>query len=237
MVCKNCGVELEDNMLICPLCSTPVTGDDGKADNRKPDLTEQPDFQEPRKAMNQPQKKFTWEIVSIILLSATIAAFSIDFIINKSITWSEYPVAINLAIFTYISLFVFWNVKTFIRLIGCFVLSSFFFVSLDALTSGIQWSVTLGIPLLFTGNMVAAVLIAVIRTSRYKGVNLIGYGFVAAAMQSVFVDSILSLFKTGTIHPGWSLIVVACVIPVVLVLLFVHFRLKRGRRLERLFHT
>lgn len=234
MYCKKCGVELEDDVLICPLCGTPVGS---HLSGKHPDVNKRYGFHEPHKPMNEPQKKFTWEIVSIILLSATIGAVSIDFIINRHMSWSVYPVAINLVIFSYISLFAFWNVKTVGRLIGCFVLSSFFLASLDLLISGINWSVTIGIPLLFTANLVAILLIAVIRLSRFKGINLIAYGFVAAAIQSVFVDSILSFSKRKSFHLGWSLIVVACVIPVVLILLFLHFRLKRGRRLARVFHS
>lgn len=237
MYCKKCGVELEDNMIVCPLCGTPVTGYGSNTTNRNLPVAEQYGYREPHKPMNEPQKRFTWEIVSIILLSATIGAVSINLIVNHHISWSEYPVAVNLIIFSYISVFAFWKVKTTIRLVGAFLLSAVFLVGLDMLTSGIDWSVTIGIPLLFTSNLVAASLVAIIRISRYKGINLIAYGFVAAAIQSVFVDGILSFFKTGTFHLEWSLIVIACVAPVVLVLLFVHFRLKRGRRLESVFHT
>jgi len=237
MYCKKCGVELEDNVLNCPLCGTPVAGDGDNANKKNPNINEPYGFQELQKPMNEPQKKFTWEIVSIILLSATIGAVSINLIIENQISWSEYPVAINLVIFSYVSLFAFWKVKTAIRLIGCFFLSSLFLVVLDVLTSGIDWSLTIGIPLLFTGNLVAALLIIVIQISKYKGINLIAYGFVAAAIQSVFIDGILSFFKTKSFHLGWSLIVIACVVPVVLVLLFIHFRLKKGRRLESIFHN
>lgn len=236
MYCKKCGVELEDNMLNCPLCGTPVA-DGGKVVNRGLSVVEQYGYKEPHRPMNEPQKRFTWEIVSIILVSATIGAVGIDLIINHRISWSEYPIAINLVIFSYVSLFAFWKVNTVIRLVGCFFLSSLFLLGLDMLTSGIDWSVTIAIPLLFTGNLVVALLVTMIRISRYKGINLIAYGFVAAAIQSVFIDGILSFFKTGSFRLGWSLIVVACVVPVVLVLLFVHFRLKRGRRLESFFHT
>jgi uncharacterized membrane protein YwaF len=120
---------------------------------------------------------------------------------------------------------------------GGFILSSVCLVILDAFTTRISWSVRLGIPLLLTGNLVAAALIAVIRKSRYKGINLLAYAFLGAAVLCLCIDGLLSFFKTGLFQLQWSVITTACIIPVVIVLLFVHFRLKRGRSLKRTFHV
>jgi hypothetical protein len=109
-------------------------------------------------------------------------------------------------------------------------------VLLDLFTAGIQWSVKLGVPLLLTGNVVVALLIIAIRKSRYKGINLLAYAFLGTAILSIFIDGILSFFKTGLFQIQWSVIVTACIIPVVIVLLFLHFRLKKGRSLEKTFH-
>lgn len=232
VICKKCGVELEADMQHCPLCGEPVAGN---GNMQVPLPYKQQVFQQHRK-MSLPQKKFTWEIVSIILLSGMIATFIIDFIINKKITWSEYPIAISLTIFSYISLFSFWNQKTILQITGSLILSSFFLFLLDAMTGATNWSVELGIPLLLAGNLVAALLIAVIRMSKYKGINLIAYAFLGAAILCIGIEFILSNFKTGSLQVGWSIIVAGCVIPVVVVLLFVHFRLKKGRSLEKTFH-
>src|SRR5689334_18619699 len=115
-VCKNCGVELEEAMQHCPLCGEPVTGRDNVY-APTPGAQQAFRYSGP---MSQPQKKFTWEIVSIILLSGIIATFIIDFIINRRVTWSEYPVAISLVIFSYISLFAFWHQKSIVQMAGSF---------------------------------------------------------------------------------------------------------------------
>jgi hypothetical protein len=232
MICKNCGVELEDDMLVCPLCGQPVNSN-APANTRAAYGKQTYGYRE----MSKPQKKFTWEIVSLILLSAAIATFVVDFIISRRITWSEFPAAICLTIFCYVSLFAFWNQTTLVDMAGGFILSSLCLVILDLFTAGIQWSVKLAIPLLFISNVVTAALIAVIRQARYKGINLIAYIFLGAAVLCVFIDGILSFFKTGLFQIEWSVIVIACTIPVVIVLLFVHFRLKKGRSLEKTFHV
>jgi hypothetical protein len=233
IVCKNCNVELDDGMSFCPLCGDRVTGQ-GQA--QMPASGSLQPFHYGG-TMSLPQKKFTWEIVSIILLSGIIATFVINYIINKRITWSEYPIAISLVIFSYISLFAFWHKRTIIQMAGSFILSSFFLLMLDILTNGIRWSVKLAIPLLLVGNLVTVATIAVIRRSKDRGINVIAYIFLGVALICICVDAILTAFKTNLFHVEWSIIVACCIIPVVLVLLFVHFRLKKGRSLEKTFHV
>lgn len=232
IICKNCNVELEENMPNCPLCGEPVTGN---GNNHLILASRQHAFPYSQK-MSRPQKKFTWEIVSLILLSGIITTLIIDYIITKQITWSEYPVAISLIIFTYVSLFAFWHQRTIIQMTGGFIISSFFVVMLDALTADINWSFKLGIPILFEGNLLTAALIAVFRLSKYKGINLLAYAFLGAAMLCICIEGVLSYSKTKSFQLDWSVIDAGCIIPIVLLLLFTHFRLKKGRNLEKTFH-
>ena len=228
-ICKNCGVELEDNIQICPLCGQHLHAHKIK----------EPTFRQPllyNKRMTAPQKKFTWEIISLILLSAIAATFIINFIINKSITWSEYPVAVSLIIFSYISVFSFWQQRTTTQMMVGFVLASVCMLTLDAITSGIDWSLKLGVPLLLAVNLIAAGFLVIIDISRYKGINLLAWAFLCAALLCMAIEGILSYYQTKTTHLTWSVIVGGCTIPVVLVLLFVHFRLRKGRSLEKTFH-
>jgi len=231
-ICSNCGVELEDDMPYCPLCGEPVAGV-GKEEAPAPSGQEIFDYS---RKMTLPQKKFTWEIISIILLSGTIATAVIDFIITRGISWSEYPVAISVTIFFYISLFAFWQQRTVTQMAGSFILSACFLAGIDAFTGGIGWSVKLGIPLLLAANIVVAGLLAIFRLSKHKGINLIAWAFLAVAVLCISIEGMLSFAKTGAFRFGWSIIVAGCMIPVVLALLFAHFRLRKGRSLQKTFH-
>jgi hypothetical protein len=232
IICKNCGVELEAGMEICPLCGQPVNGPDvtsGKSQAYSQALPY-------ARQMTAPQKKFVWEIVSLILLSAIFATLIIDFIITKSITWSEYPAAISLTIFAYLSLFAFWRKRTFIQILAGLVLSSASMIIVDAITGGFDWALTLGIPMLAAANLVIVALVRIIQRSKHKGVNLLAWCFVGAAILCIFIEATLSYYHTKSLYLSWSVIVCGSIIPVVLVLLFVHFRLKKGRDLKRTFH-
>jgi hypothetical protein len=233
IICKNCGVELEADMVSCPLCGWSAMVND-KNQERTASYLQQPSFT--RRQMTQPERKFTWEIISLILLSAIVATFIIDFIINKNITWSEYPAAISLGIFAYVSLFAFLRLRAVAQITIGFVLSAICMLALDALTDSISWALQLGIPLLLTGNLVAIGLLAIIRLSKYKGINLLAWGFLGGALLCMGIEGVLSYYQTGAVQLTWSIIVGGCIVPVILVLLFVHFRLKKGRSLKKTFH-
>ena len=233
--CKNCGVELEADMLNCPLCGVPA-GDRSEA-KALPDSTgDGHPSQQTQKKMTGPQKKIIWEVISITILSFIIATLSIDLILNGRISWSEYPVALCLVVFSYISIFTVLDQRAITSLTGGFLASAVFMALFDRLTGGIAWSVKLGIPLLFSGNLIAAALFFAIRRTRKKGINLIAYFFIAAALYCTCIEGIISYFKTGDVHLRWSLVVIACVLPVAFVLFFVHYRLAKSHILERTFH-
>jgi len=236
MYCKNCGVELENNMAHCPLCGQSVNNAD-KANNLQHAGVTGDSYAAKRvNTISQPEKKRIWEIISITLLSATVATFVIDFILNKRITWSEYPIAICLIIFSYISLLAFVRRNLFFEIAGGFIISSVLLIVLDVLTQGTNWALKLGIPLLLCINLVGAGLIGIINRTKYIGINIIAWSFIAAGILGICTETILSFFTTGTLDLQWSVIVVCCIIPVVIVMFYMHARLKKGRNLERTFH-
>lgn len=227
--CKNCGVELEEDMEICPLCGVP-------AGHQPVDTTHVRQTADSQEGMTRPQRKFIWEMISITIFSAVLATLSLDLIINRRITWSEYPVAICLIGFSYISILAVLNQRAIAAIVGGFLVSSIFLVIIDGLTGGIDWIVRFGIPLLFAGNLIAAGLIVAIRLTKKKGINLIAYFFIAAALFSISIEWILHFFQSGPLHMRWSLIVSACVLPVALVLFYLHYRVMKTHTLEKIFH-
>ncbi len=231
-ICNKCGVELDESMTECPLCEKSFH----EYCENKTTGNWQSIFQYKRK-MNSSQRRFAWEIASIILFTGIISTFIIDFISNKSITWSEYPIAIILVVFSYVSLFAFWRPRASYQITGSFLLSSVLLLVFDFFNGGIRWSVPLVIPILFSFNILLLALIIIYRKSKYKGINLIAYWFMAIAFQCVCIEGIVSYSILSKITLNWSIIVYASIIPIAAVLLFFHFRYKRGRNLKKVFHV
>lgn len=223
-------MELEDDMLICPLCGVSVN-------NSAEAVVSRSAGPYPKPAASKKQRKFTWDIVSLILGSGIIAAFIVDFIISRSITWSEYTTAVGLVIFCYVSVFAFLNIGIPGKMAVGFVLTSVCFLLLDVVTGGITWAIRLAIPLLLCVNIIVIGYIQLMGAVRHQGLNLIAYAFLAAALICICVEGVMSFFIHDEWRLHWSVIVSACVVPVVLALLFAHYRLRKGQNLKRTFHV
>jgi hypothetical protein len=86
------------------------------------------------------------------------------------------------------------------------------------------------------GDIIAAALAELVRVSRYKGINLVAYAFIGSGVLCLLIDGVLSFYLEHEVHLWWSVIVAICALLVAIVLMFLHFRLKKGRSLEKTFH-
>lgn len=218
----------------CPLCGLSVNSETGSppgpgADDRL--------WRREKDPLKPQAKKRIWEVISLSLLALIVATLLIDFILNRRITWSEYPVSVSLTVFTYLSLFAFSKWNLFVQMVGGFVVASVLMIGMDALTQGLQWALTLGMPLLIFLGLLVGVLAVIVRKTKNKGINIIAYGLIAAMMLSIWTECVLALYRTDALQLKWSPIVALSALPVVLVLFYMHFRLKKGRDLERMFHV
>lgn len=237
--CKNCGVELEDYMDTCPLCGESISG--GALKKKEPAERHEPvheqrllsDFKGLTPARRQ---KLFWQLSGIVLISGMIVTFIIDLIINLEITWSKYTLSAAMILFINITLLVFLKNKTAWALTGCFIATSLLLILFDLFNKNIGWGSKLGVPLVFSFYLVVYIFVSLVRKSKQRGINLIAYFLIAAGILSLCVEGIISVQMNNQLTFQWSVIVLASVIPVASVLLFLHFRLKKGTYLKRFFH-
>ena len=236
--CYYCGVELEPNMKICPLC--------GKAANEKAPESEHTESEQNR-LLEKPyfnyadltkkqRRKLFWELSGIILFSGIIVTLIIDLIINRSITWSKYSVTVCLVMFFNITLISFLQRRTLLLFAGSFISTSILLLLLDIYDPNIGWAVKLGIPFLFSFYLITFILIILIRFAEQPGLNILAYVFIAIGLYTISIEGIISFYTNNFFHLHWSLIVLVCMIPISAILLFMHFRLKKGIDLKRFFN-
>ncbi len=235
-ICRNCGVELEESMEICPLCgASPGSDSISKGNNfqsAKPPFL----FCKEKKEKHSLQKVL-WQVSTVILFSGIIATLMIDVALNNRISWSIYPVAISLILFSYISLFAFWHTRIIFQLLGGWLIATLLLLGIDFLLNQTSWASLLAIPLLFAINLISIGLIIIMGVTRHKGLNLIAYTFVAIALLCISIEGIISLYRHQSIVLTWSVIVVACLLPVIAALLFMYWRTRKNAHLQKIFHT
>ena len=233
VICKNCLVELEDDMEVCPLCGTP-TSDDALMEPKRSATTRVTMGPEEKYLM----RRILWQITATLLFSAIAATVIIDLVANKAITWSLYPMTICLMALSYACLFAFWHSKTIYQIIAGAVLSATVLLAVRQFFPAAGWTTGLGIPLLIAVNLISLLLLGVFRVTRQRGfLNLLAYSFVAIAVLCLSIEGIITRYFEGSIHFRWSIIVAACLLPVTAVLVFMFYRGRNNPTIQKLFHT
>ncbi|MDD4425860.1 MAG: zinc ribbon domain-containing protein [Mariniphaga sp.] len=240
MICPNCGVEVEENSNFCSLCGEPIlnrtAGNEvfirsGKARRDERLLT---DYQ---KLTGTQKRKIFWKISGLILISGIIISLLIDFIVNRAFTWSKYPATISLVLFIHFTLNVFLHKRFLLMLVLRFLSVAGIFVLFDRY-GGRQtgWDLKLGIPVLIAAYLTILCLVFLVSKAKQKGLNIIAYSLIATGLLSVFTEGMLSIYNRGTIYLEWSLIVMVSVVFISMLLLYIHYRLKKATDLKRFFH-
>lgn len=239
MYCNYCGVELDKEMEVCPLCSQKVTNEaDKSARDLVEDVNKYSDETVPKAVVLTKRQKWRlyWELSVVILISGMVVTAFMDLLTSKEITWSRYTLAIGLALIVNLSILFYWHRLLLVTLIASMLLQSLLFYLLDTAAFGMGWGTDLGIPLLFMIYLVGYLLSVVLKASKEEGLNIIGYFLIALGILTLGIEFILDRHFTGQVGLEWSLFVILSVMPIAGLLLFVHYRLKRGRELRRLFH-
>ncbi|WP_460684451.1 DUF6320 domain-containing protein [Niabella aquatica] len=232
--CNNCGVELESYMNKCPLCGQEVSIAGSAEGTVDAEEIHEPGFL--IRKMSPKQKNLVWNVLFLIFLAMILVPLVINLVVSHTFSWSQYPMVICLSAFIYITLFAFWKQGFIIKLTGSFIVSAILLVLVDSSIKGISWPIEVAIPILFTGNLITAVLYAIIIHVENRGINIIAFVFLGSGFLCLGIETIISFYRFKTVYLSWSLITVSCAFLIFLILIFLHYKLKWGRNLEKTFH-
>ena len=227
IVCKQCGVELDDGMEICPLCAN-VIASDVRTSARKHHAKEEKSPAALRHVM--------WQIVCVLLLSGIVASLAINVSKAGDVTWSVYPVTICLIMLSYAVLMAFWRVSLLVQMLIGLILSSALLVAIGLFTAE-DWPINLALPMLAAVNVICMLMIWIVNKVEVKGLNVVAIVFVAVAVLCIAIDSIISRYFEDQIALSWSVIVAACLLPVTAAIVFMYFRTRNNSHLQKIFHT
>ena len=229
-ICINCGVELDDGMNPCPLC--------GRDPAEKADEKDVPDNSP--SAIIRLQRKETrrhlWELSGIIAFSGIAACTIIDLLLTGNLRWSLYSDVSISAAWIIVSLFLFFHKKPFILalLVMLTILTVQFFI--DLITGVKGWFFPIGLPVTISAFLASAVILALYRAAHFKGLNIIAAAFLILSGFCIIIEMSLDKHIHGNVDLRWSLIAAVSILPVSLIFFFYHYRLKKGNRLDSLFH-
>ena len=229
--CPNCGIEMEQGYADCPLCHHTLNEETQSKSLREPAY---PSLDKP--LTGKEKKNLFWELSSILLFSSLVVVFLIDIILNKQPRWSWYVMAAIAATFLYITLLVFTWHRLLLVITGIFLTTTGLLLAIDILHGGLNWFLVPALPLAAFFFLLLGLVTWFANLTSHKGLNIVAVAAVAIGLYAMAVEISLGWMHGRHISLSWSVIVAASLLPFALILLYYHYRLKRGTNLRKFFH-
>ena len=224
-ICKNCGIDLGEGNDKCPLCEP--------SDLSKNRVASPADLFRVSRIENA---RHLYEIVMLILVSGVIITIAIDAVFGKGMSWSLVTTTCIGYLIAMVSGIYLLRARPYPMIAVTALATILFLWLIDHFTGGSGWSRALGCPMVISGAILTAAVIFLNSLSRYRGLNMLASILVALALFAVITEYLIDRLMTSVFKPQWSVVTAASLLIIAMIFIFIHYRLKRGRSLGRLFH-
>ncbi|HEY9054300.1 MAG TPA: DUF6320 domain-containing protein [Rectinemataceae bacterium] len=227
--CPDCGVEI-GQAPACPLCG--ATNPRTRAEEKAANFTDDPLS---RPFTPQESRKIAWEVLSVAFAIAVIALLSINLIVSGRISWSLYPISTFAFIWVVATSFLVVRKAPRLRIALAALDLPLYLLALGAFVGDSSWAWKLAVPIALFAELVALCVGLIVRASRRKGLNVLSYCLVGAALVCLGVEILVDLYMGGGIRLAWSAITALALVPIASFLLYLHYRVATSTNLRRLF--
>lgn len=231
--CTNCGVELDDDLGTCPLCGFSV----GNQVTRELKETSELYPSEIIHLHKEESRRNIWELSAIIAFSGIAVCTIVDFVILKRLTWSRYADSSILITWISLTLFLLAERKYLIILPGLLVSVLTLLFLFNLFTPPLNWFFKIGLTITIALFISICIVIFLWKVAHFKGFNILAFAFLVLSGFCIVTEVFIDKFVFGKVEIRWSAIVAVSILPIALVLLFVHYRMQKGKRLDSYFHV
>ncbi len=107
----------------------------------------------------------------------------------------------------------------------------------DLFSPPVDWFYALGLPITIALFISVSIVSFLWKVAHFKGFNILAFAFVVLSGFCLVTEVIIDKYMFNAVEIRWSAIVAVSLLPIALVLLFVHYRMKKGKRLDSYFHV
>ncbi len=237
--CYKCGVELDSALSACPLCGAPVPQDgDQNVGQAGQGAKPYPDFiMDPQGAYNltgDEKRRIAVEILSLGLFLGSGTLVLAD-LLDARLSWSLYAALALLSLWGLVVGTIVFKGKPVVALLSATASISAFLLVADALGPWRGWSLSIALPITLAASVSLAGTAFAIHATKRKGLNVAGHVLIGIGFLLVSIETTISLAVTGSIVLRWSLITSLALMPLALILYYIHSRLLKGADLRKFF--
>ena len=224
---------MEEDVSSCPLCGFPVG---------KENITEIMDKSEhyPSDIIllhKKETRRHIWELSGIITFSGIVVCTIVDLVIHKNLSWSLYADTSILASWICLTLILLAFRKYFLIVPGLLVSMLTMLFLFNLFSSPVNWFYGIALPVTIA-LFIAVIIISLLwKVAHFRGFNILAIAFLVLSGFCIISEVFIDKYVSGKVDIRWSAIVAVSILPIALVLLFVHYRMKKGKRLDSYFHV
>lgn len=232
--CSRCGVEVDNHVENCPLCNTPIQHfeEGAAAESRYPSDTAE---SKPRMT-DRVRRRILWEVLTLLYAIAVIVVVGSDLRVDAAMDWSLYPTISIVLVWIYTTLLIFFRHHPVTIITGVIISTIAYLAAIDLVDGTLDWFFPLGLPIFAFFVTIAGILSGIAVRAKERGLNVVAFVLIGIAVFCLGVDLLVSHYLTGGVHFSWSIVVLLTLVPVSIILLFLHYRLRNRFDLKRIFH-
>lgn len=230
-ICSNCGVELEESLKQCPLCGK---NPEVPVDRNGETISYPSDIIHLHK---KETRKHLWELTGIIAFSGIAVCTIVDLVIGVGINWSLYADVSIISAWLFLTFLLLKFRKPWMLITGLSAAVLFMLLMFDLISLKANWFIQIGLPVTLAVDLFICLIVILYQYARFKGFNILAIIFLSVAGFCILTEIIIDKYITGHVNVRWSLLAAVSILPIALVLLFVHYRMKKGNKLDSFFHV
>jgi hypothetical protein len=212
--CVNCGVELTNTAKRCPLCGVEVVL---PAALRGPDTTsglpQQQDL-----AVSTFDRNLWIQVVSVLMFIPALVSLVIDGVFGEGFTWSLYVAASLGTVWVWcVSPFLYrrnivplWISTDAVAMLGLLYV-------IDAISHTGAWFLSLAAPITLSSSVLTLLIVELARRKVLRELHIVAAVLIALGAFCIVVEGAVDLYVNQALKLQWSLLVLACCIPLAVV--------------------
>lgn len=229
--CPACGVEVDNGILSCPLCSTGIPAINSVSSEAEIHYP----HQEPKTRNLKKIRSIAWTILTVLNVTAFFIVMTVNLVLTGDLSWAGYAMSGIAAEWLLSSLLMFLIHRPALIVAGFSVIITGLTVLIDIIDGYLDWFLVLALPIIGMVAAMATLAIILGRMLDHPGLSLYGYYLIIIAMFCAGLDLLISAF-TGAASMSWSLIVAASILPIATLLIVYHKFIRERIDLAKYFH-
>lgn len=231
--CTNCGVELDKNLITCPLCGFTI----GKEDLFEPVHKSEYYPSDIILLHKKENRKHFWELSGIIAFSGILVCTIVDLVIHKTLSWSLFSDTSIMASWICLTLILMAFRKYFLIIPGLLITILTMLFLFNLFSPPVNWFYGIALPITIALFVAVSIVVVLWKIAHFRGFNILAIAFLVLSGFCVVCEVFIDKYISSKVDIHWSAIVSASILPIALILLFVHYRMKKGKRLDSYFHV